>query len=470
MRILHAIHDFLPRHRAGSEIYAFELARELSRRAEVFVLAAEYDPAVPHGTIRWRTHEGLVVVEIVNNWEFRRFDETYKSERINAQLRHVLDATCPDVLHVHNLLNLSFDLPRIAKQRGIATVATLHDYTLVCPSGGQRVHVADSHVCESIDADRCARCFTQSPLAHQMRAAKVMRGLTGRVLGRAGRAAFRIAPGLTTSTLGVVNATEIGSADVRRRLGYARQVFESIDVFVAPSRSMAEEFCSLGLPSDRVQVSDYGFRAAHSGDRSPSRGREVGDTGNGIAGCAPLQIGFVGTLVWHKGVHILIEAARRLRGQYEVQLHGDTTVFPNYSAELRKASAGLPVVFREGFDRDRLDDVYGGLDVLVVPSLWPENSPLVIHEAFMHGVPVVAARVGGVPELVRHDVNGFLYEPFDAELLAASLQRVIDDRGLLARLSENPPPVKSIEQDAREWEERYRRICSAQAASVEAWA
>ena len=163
MRVLYAIHDFLPRHRAGSEIYAFELARELSHGSEVFILAAEYDPSVAHGTIRWRSHEGLVVVEVVNNWEFRGFDETYKSERMNAQLRHVLDATRPDVLHVHNLLNLSFDLPRIAKQRGIATVATLHDYTLVCPSGGQRVHVAESHVCASIDADRCARCFSQSP-------------------------------------------------------------------------------------------------------------------------------------------------------------------------------------------------------------------------------------------------------------------------------------------------------------------
>jgi len=175
MRVLHAIHDFLPRHRAGSEIYAFELAQELSRRADVFVLAAEYDPSVPHGTIRWRSHEGLVVVEIVNNWEFRNFHETYKSDRMNAQLRHVLDATCPDVLHVHNLLNLSFDLPWIAKQRGIASVATLHDYMLVCPSGGQRVHVAESHVCHSIDADRCARCFGQSFLSRQMRAAKMTR-------------------------------------------------------------------------------------------------------------------------------------------------------------------------------------------------------------------------------------------------------------------------------------------------------
>lgn len=164
MRILHAIHDFLPRHRAGSEIYAFELARELGRDATVFVLAAEYDPAAAHGTLRWRWYEGLTVIELVNNWEFGGFEETYSSDRINAQLRHVLDATSPDVLHVHNLLNLSMDLPRIAKERGIAVVATLHDYTLVCPSGGQRVHVSESHVCETIDPDRCARCFHQSAL------------------------------------------------------------------------------------------------------------------------------------------------------------------------------------------------------------------------------------------------------------------------------------------------------------------
>ena len=79
MRVLHAIHDFLPRHRAGSEIYAFELAREQSARHDVFVLAAEYDPAAAHGTLRWRAVDGLTVVEVVNNWEFRTFEETYSS-------------------------------------------------------------------------------------------------------------------------------------------------------------------------------------------------------------------------------------------------------------------------------------------------------------------------------------------------------------------------------------------------------
>jgi glycosyltransferase involved in cell wall biosynthesis len=63
-----------------------------------------------------------------------------------------------------------------------------------------------------------------------------------------------------------------------------------------------------------------------------------------------------------------------------------------------------------------------------------------------------------VPELVDDEINGFLYEPFDADSLASSLQRLIDDRELVAALSTRVLPVKSIEQDAREWDQRYRRM------------
>ena len=79
MKILHAIHDFLPRHRAGSEIYAFHLCRELARTHDVTVLCAEYDPSRPHGSLTERTFGDLPVLELVNNWAFDRFDETYSS-------------------------------------------------------------------------------------------------------------------------------------------------------------------------------------------------------------------------------------------------------------------------------------------------------------------------------------------------------------------------------------------------------
>ncbi|HEX6974206.1 MAG TPA: glycosyltransferase, partial [Vicinamibacterales bacterium] len=174
----------------------------------------------------------------------------------------------------------------------------------------------------------------------------------------------------------------------------------------------------------------------------------------------PLRVGFVGTLVWHKGAHVLIEAARLLRGSFELHLHGATGTFPDYSDRLRRDAAGLPVIFHDGFDGDSAA-VFAGLDVLVVPSLWPENSPLVIHEAFMHGVPVVGARMGGIPGLVTHDVNGLLYDAFSAPALAECLQRLLDAPGLLTQLASRVPAVKSIEADALEWEARYHRLTHA---------
>ena len=446
MRILHAIHDFLPRHRAGSEIYACELAREQSARHDVFVVTAEYDPATAHGTIRWRRHDGLTVIEIVNNWEFDGFSETYSSPRINAQLQHVLDATAPDVLHIHNLLNLSMDVPMLAQARGIRTVATLHDYTLVCVSGGQRLHVDEQHVCRAIDADRCSRCFAQSPFAAQLAAGRLMRRRSGRAIGRAASSIRRILPRMAEAASHHLHAPSVAPAEIRRRLAYARHVFDAVDLFVAPSVSMAEEFVRLGIPENRIEVSDYGFVPAVVASRQ-ARARG-----------APLRVGLIGTLVWHKGAHVLLEAARGLSGAFEVHLHGDVNTFPTYVKHLRESARGAPVTFHGGFDREAIDAVYGHLDVLVVPSLWPENSPLVIHEAFMRGVPVIGARTGGIPELVTDGVSGWLYETNSADDLRAALQRVIDEPAVLERLVSGAPAVKSIAEDARQWDARYAAI------------
>src|SRR5206468_6394031 len=78
VRILHAIHDFLPRHQAGSELYAFELCRALAARHDVTVLCADFNPAREHGTVRWRVHDGLPVAEVVKNWPCFSFEGTYR--------------------------------------------------------------------------------------------------------------------------------------------------------------------------------------------------------------------------------------------------------------------------------------------------------------------------------------------------------------------------------------------------------
>ena len=454
LRILHAIHDFLPQAQAGSEIYAHDLCRaQLARGHHVTLVCATFDPSRVHGSVVWRVVNGIPVAEITNNWVCSRFEDTYRPALIGARLASVLQAVQPQVVHIHNLLNLSFDLPSMARNAGARVVATLHDYTLVCPSGGQRVHRADEHLCHQIEPTRCARCFGESPFGTRAAFSRFA-GQTPWVsapLALAARAVRTVVPGVTAAVAQHLPTIPATPADIDARLDAARRALDHVDLVVAPSHSMADEFAALGI-TPRPRVSDYGFLPR---PLPPARQPRSG----------PLRIGFVGTPVWHKGLHVLIEAARLMPPDaFTLAVHGDTAVFPDYIAALRARAQGLPIEFKDSFSRSDAAAVYDALDVLVVPSIWLENSPLVVHEAFMAGVPVVASRIGGLVNLVSHGVNGMLFEPGDARSLADALRALIVDSVLLDRLATAHTAVKTIDDDAAEWDAAYAAVLRSEGA------
>ena len=232
---------------------------------------------------------------------------------------------------MHNLLNLSFELPAMAKALGIPVVATLHDYTLLCASGGQRVHKQDRHVCVDIDTSRCARCFTQSVFYENTTFGSVVNaGVAGRAIGRMAVHARRLMPVLTARAAKAARHAgrlEVHASDIDARMAAARRIFEDVDLFVAPSPSLAREFERFGLSPDRLRVSDYGMPDWPARpERAPGR---------------PLRIGLVGTLVWHKGAHVLVDALRSLPPDgYRATIFGSTDTFPDYAAELRARASG----------------------------------------------------------------------------------------------------------------------------------
>ena len=462
MKILQATHDFLPRHRAGAEIYALGVGQQLQRAGhEVHVVCAEFDPAQPHGALRERSHGGLAVTELINNHAADSFAQTYCSPLLAGRLARLLDRVTPDVVHLHSLLTLSLDLPLLARMRGIPCVATLHDYSLFCAANGTRssegggrsaergVRSAEcgAVVCDEPVPHRCAACFACSALGALTAAGKTTGGWAGPWLGRAAAQVRRFAPDVAGRLLGSLPPVSVSAADVQRRLDFVRRhVVPAVDLFIAPSETMAEFHARMGVPEDKLIVSDYGMPALEVQRRE----RRPGEA---------LRLGFVGSLVPHKGAHLLLEALARLPADLaRLQIFGDTNTDPAYAARLARQAAGLPARLEGPFEPTEAAQVYGQLDALVVPSLWPENSPLVVHEAFQAGLPVVGFATGGVAELVTHEASGLLCEPSSVEQLASALERLASEPGLRRRLASGVPAVKSMEQDADQQVARYRGL------------
>jgi len=95
---------------------------------------------------------------------------------------------------------------------------------------------------------------------------------------------------------------------------------------------------------------------------------------------------------------------------------------------------------------------------LVVPSLWYENTPLVLYSAQAAGCPVLATNLGGLSEVIEHGVNGLLFPSGDASALAQAIARIANDRNLLEQMRIHSRPPKSDTQYVDELLAMYAEV------------
>ena len=175
-----------------------------------------------------------------------------------------------------------------------------------------------------------------------------------------------------------------------------------------------------------------------------------------------MRLGFLGSLMVSKAPHLILEAIARLpRGSVSVDLFGAYSAYhgdDSYRQQIEPLLKQEAVQVHGAIPHDRVAQALASIDVLVVPSIWPENSPLVIQEAFLAGVPVVASRIGGIPEVVADGRNGLLFRAGDASDLSRTLARLLHEPGLLDTLRAGIPPVRTIEDDVRFARSLYERM------------
>jgi glycosyltransferase involved in cell wall biosynthesis len=170
-------------------------------------------------------------------------------------------------------------------------------------------------------------------------------------------------------------------------------------------------------------------------------------------------IGFLGSVTGHKGTHVLIEAFRRVRRtDVRLEIWGEMPD-PVYAEQVETLAAGDPRITLFGrFAPEDQPDILSRLDVIVLPSLWYENMPLVLCAAIQAGIPVVGSDVGGITELVTHGRNGLVFPPGDVSALHAALERLLEDPGLRLGLGSHHPRLPTVQEEGVILESLYYEV------------
>jgi len=344
------------------------------------------------------------------------FDYLYQEYRplgaVGVWLDRLLRRVAPDVVHFQHTLFLGLDLVRRVREvlPRARVLYTLHEFFPICHHRGLMYRTLERVPCDRATPDRCSECFPD------------------------------------TSAASFAARTD----HVKRRLA-------GVDQFVAPSRFLRDRYVEWGLPADRVVVEEYGRLPVAAAGEPPHR-----------PGTPRARFGYFGQLNAFKGVDVLLRAvlelaaAGSLPGGFELHLHGanlelQPPQFRKQYGDLLEACRPLGVVTDHGpYRHDRLGERIAGIDWVVVPSVWWENSPLVIQEAFAHGRPVIGSDIGGTREKVSDGTDGLHFRAADPADLARVLRLAAATPGLWEKLRANVRPPYPMTDHLTRLLELYR--------------
>lgn len=440
MKVLHVPFTFYPDPCGGTEVYVDSLAHHMQEMGFDAVVAA---PGRENSD-RSYTHNGIKVWRFAPGQDSDLQDLYGEGNLMAAEtFGRILDIEQPDMVHLHAFTSAaSLRLVREAKRRGTPVVFTYHTPTVSCQRG--TLMRWDSEVCDGrLDVGLCAQCTL-----HGLGMPRKVAGLVGRV------------PVFAGETIGALRWTGRAWTALRMRelvsLRHAsfRGLMAEADHIVTLCEWAREILLLNGIPSDKVTLSRHGL--LHPTIAAEHQARQV------EASARPLKIAFLGRLDSAKGVDLLISALRGLpEAPVEVHLYGivQEEGGSGYLQQLRDLSRNdSRITFHPPAPNDQVISLLRNYHLLAVPSRCLETGPLVVLEAFAAGTPVIGSNLGGIGELVEHEVNGLLVEPDLAAGWSQAFRRFLEEPGLLEMLRNGVPAPRSMSAVAREMAALYRSL------------
>lgn len=395
MHILKIIHGYPPNYNAGSEVYSQSICNELSKTHKLSVFTREENVYAPCFSIRKELINDNLTLYFVNNPQGK---DGYRHQQMDNNFADLLKKLNPDVAHVGHLNHLSTGLIDELNTLKIPIIFTLHDFWLMCPRGQflTRSIGTDNNfkVCNKQEDKKCATdCYS-----------------------------------VYFSGIVENNNDEIGNWQnwVHNRMLETKAIINKVNLFIAPSNYLRDRFINdFNVPADKIIYLDYGFPTEYLTQTEKSKKK------------TDYTFGYIGTHIPAKGVNILIEAFKQIEEKAALKIFGRSNGQSTNALKVMVKTAKNKIEFAgEYINHNLANDVFSNVDCIVVPSIWGENSPLVIHEAQACKVPVITADFGGMKEYVQHNINGLLFEHRNTKALAEQLKFAVLNPEKMKQLGE----------------------------------
>ncbi|WP_305989773.1 glycosyltransferase family 4 protein [Roseibium sp. MMSF_3544] len=334
---------------------------------------------------------------------------------LESDLRRFVRSLDPDVVHFHHFIGFGLESLHIIRDvlPSVSIFVTLHEFLPICFHHGQMVKTGSHDLCRQASPIACHGCFP-----------------------------------------------EISPGSFVRRKHFIQSMLRLADGFVTPSRFLAERYQEWGLPGDRISVIENGLSIDERAE--PRRLKGGADRRSRFA--------FFGQMTPYKGVDVLLDAVQRIpdalwKDDASLTIFGGNLdwqpdPFRKKIEELLE-KAGLRVRFAGAYQNKDMPALMRQVDWVLVPSVWWENSPVIIQEAFFHGRPVICSGVGGMAEKVRDGVDGLHFLGGSPEDLSDRLCEALEDRDLWDTLRKGIPQPQDYVSCAQEHLSLYRAVGSS---------
>ena len=447
LNILLSSSGFFPQSFGGGQVYVYSIAKELLLHGHnVRVLTStKWNGGGNPYDISGYDYENIPIVSFsLNPYAVSPKERYVGLGSVTSQvLSRILKEQKPDLVHINGMKSA---LSVMCRELNIPHLITAHHMGIVCPAGG--LLRPDYSICEkTIDPRECVPCCCHL---------RVPEWYIGGILGQIPSWIYRPVGEILNHfrKLPYLCRGIIYPWLVEQSLNSKKILLQQGELFIAPSQAIKELLIRNGCDASKIIFIPHGIYPINKIPFESFTNRSI-------------RFGYIGRIDRSKGLHVILEALEMLagRGSYELHVFGAARNpwDEEYYNETLTNYRGIAKVVSHGLvHHNQIEEAFSKIDVLIVPSLLPEAFGMVVQESFSAGRPVIVSDVGGLRELVRNGVDGFIVERNNKESLAKAMNKFTGNIDLIDEMSNQIPSVKTIQQYTGEIEELYKNIlCSA---------